>query len=328
MRPGSFPIPGSLGGAFVAASVSVHSAAAKGYPEKPIEIYCPYSPGGPADITARVIAETAAKFLGQPMVVVSKTGASGSIAAGEIVRSNPDGYKLVILTNTFFSATSKTLKLPYSPKDLVPLACFADDLLGIVVKYDSQWKTIEELLDYARKNPGKIRWGHTGRGNIQHIISLMVFKKAGVETIDVPYKGVPEMLSALLGGHLDALSAPWAALQEQVKANKARYLLVHSDQRFGALPNVPSSKEAGFPEAANLSIYWGLYAHKDTPEEIRKTLFEAFKKTAEDPGFNKTLANTGLIPKFGGPEFLKDAISKAEAITVPIYKQLGIYIEQ
>lgn len=313
---------------FVVVCVSAHLAGAMEYPTKPIEIFCPYSPGGPADITARVIAETAQKFLGQPMVVVGKTGASGTLAAGEVARSKPDGYKLVILTNTFFSATVKTMKVPFKPSDLVPIAMFAEDLLGIVVRGDSEWKTINDLLDYGKKNPGKIKWAHTGRGNIQHIMTLLVFKKAGIETIEVPYKGVPEMLSALLGGHLDALSAPYASLQDHVKANKARYLLVHSNQRSSGLPNVPSAKEAGFTETADLSVYWSLYAHKDTPKEIMKTLFDAFKKTYEDPGFQKTLVGTGLVPKFGDSDFIKAAIRKGELITEPIYKQLGLYIEQ
>jgi len=313
---------------FLVGSVLTHPATGKEYPTRPIEIYCPYSPGGPADLTSRLVADMASKFLGQPMVVVSKTGASGSIAAAELINSKPDGYKLITLTNTFFSTTVKTQQIPFNPNDITPLASFAEDRLGIAVRRDSSWKTIDDLLDYGRKNPSKIRWGHTGRGNIQHIMTLLVFKKAGVETIDVPYKGVPEMLAALLGGHLEALSAPYATLQEHVKVKKVSYLLVHSSQRYSVLPEVPCAAEAGFPEVANLAIYWGLHAHRNTPEEIKKTLFNAFKKTHEDPGFKKGVENAGLEPRFGGPEFIKEAIKKAEDIGVPVLKELGFYIEQ
>ena len=129
------------------ASVLTPRSEGKEYPARPIEIYCPYSPGGPADLLSRLVAETASKVLGQSMVVVSKTGASGSIAAADLISTKPDGYKLITLTNTFFATTVKTQKIPFNPNDIAPLANFAEDRLGIAVRGDASWKTIGELLD-------------------------------------------------------------------------------------------------------------------------------------------------------------------------------------
>jgi len=295
------------------------------FPTKPIEIICPYTPGSSMDIMSRLIADIGPKYLKQPLVVVSKPGAAGSVAAADVIASKPDGHKLVTLTNFFFATTVKTQKVPFKEEDLIPIANFMEYKLGMIVKGDSPWKTFNDVLDYAKKNPGKFRWAHTGRGITLHMNGLIVFRKAGVQTIDVPYKGSPEKLAALLGGHVDASTMVYGAVKDHVKAGKVKYLIFFSDRRYGEPSDVPSATELGFPEAAKLITYVGLYAHKDTPEDVKKILIDAFKKIHEDPEFRKGIDKIGEEPKFGGPEFLKEAIAKAEEIGVPIIKELGLY---
>lgn len=309
-------------------SVLAVSAQGKDYPVKPIEIVCPYTPGSSMDILSRLIAETAPKYLGQPVVVVNKPGAGGSIAAADVIISKPDGYKLITLTNFFFATTVKTQKVPFEPNHLVPVANFFEYKQGMIVRGDSPWKTLNELLEYGRKNPGKLKWAHTGRGITLHMCGLLIFRRAGVETIDVPYKGSPENLSALLGGHVDASSIAFGPIRDHVKTGKVRFLAFYSDRRYSDQPNVPCTDELGFPEPAKLMTLVGLYIHKDTPEETRKTLLDALRKTYEDPEFKKGFEKVGEEPRFERPKFVQEAIKKAEEVGVPIIKELGLYVEK
>ena len=314
---------------FSFSGVMVQFSYGKEFPTKPVEIYVGYTPGSTLDLTARIIADTAQKYLGQPLVVVNKPGAGGALAGMEVVKSKPDGYKIMNTTNLFFAMTTKTQKLSYNPNDLAPLATYLQNKSGLAVKGDSRWKTFNDVLEYARKNPGQLRWGHGGRGMHQHIYMLLIFRKAGVDTIDVPYKGSIDKLTALLGGHLDAAAEPCGAVKEHTKAGKIRYLVVISDQRYSDMPDVPCAAELGYPDVATkLASYFGLYAHKDTPEEIRKVLYDAFKKTCEDPEFRKRVQNLGEEVRYIGPEPTRELIKKTEEMIVPELKKLELYVEQ
>ena len=306
-------------------SILSQTAIGKEFPAKPIEIICPYPPGASMDLMSRLVAETASKYLGQPVVVINKAGAAGSIAAADVISSKPDGYKLATMASFFFGATVKTQKVPFDPDDLVPIANFMEFRFGMIVKGDSPWKTLGDLLDYARKNPGKLKWGHPGRGISIHLSALLIFKKAGLETVDIPYKGGTEVLASLLGGHLDAATSVYGFVKDHVKTGKVRYLTVYSDRRYSDLSDVPSVVELGFPEAA-IPSFIGLYTHKNTPEDIKKTLFDTFKKVYEDPEFKKAFEKIGEEPRFGGPAFMHEAIKKGGEVAVPLLKELGLYV--
>jgi tripartite-type tricarboxylate transporter receptor subunit TctC len=203
--------------------ILIQPSAGKEYPIKPIELVCPYAPGSSMDIVSRLVADLAPKYIGQPIVVVNKPGAAGSIAAADVISSKADGYKLVMLTNFFFATTVKTQKIPFDPNDLTPIVNLYEYKLGLIVKGDSPWKTLNDFLDYAKKNPGKLRCAHGGRGITLHLNALVIFKKAGVDIIEVFYKGAsPEQLSALLGGHVDAASMAYGAVKDHVKAGNIR----------------------------------------------------------------------------------------------------------
>lgn len=311
----------------LSAAATGHAAGKDAYPTKPIEIVIPYTPGATSDLLSRLVANTAPKYLGQPMVVVSKPGAGGSVAAADVVSSKPDGYKMMMTTNFFFAMTTKTQKIPFNAYDLVPVANFIEYRNGLIVKGNSPWKTLKDVLDYARKNPGSLKWSHTGRGISQHMYGLLLFRKAGVETTDVPFKGSAEMLASLLGGHTDASFMVYGAVADHVKSGQVRYLVTVGEHRYSNLPNVPCVVELGFPEVAKLPTYVGLYIHKDTPEPIKKTLVDAMKKTYDDPEFKKGLETLGEEPKYGDPEFLKASIKGSEIVALPILKEFGLLVE-
>lgn len=310
-------------GAFLATAASPLD-----YPTKPIELYCPYTAGSSLDIMARLIAEIAPTYLSQPIVVINKPGAGGSVAAAEVISANPDGYKLVIQGQGYFATTVKTQKVPFDPYDLTPLANMMAWRLGLVVRADSPWKTLSDLLDYAKKNPGQLKWSHSGRGIPPHIILLYVFKKAGVQTIDVPFKGSPEALTALLGGHVHATSIPYGTGKDQMKAGKVRFLMFYAEGRYSDQPNIPCIAELGFPDGAKLMTYAGIYIHKNTPENIKTYLMDIFKKIYDDPRFKRLPDIGGEDPKFGGPEFVRQKIKDTEEIGIPLLKEIGLWVEK
>ncbi len=302
-------------------------ARADEYPTKPVELLCPYQAGSLMDVVIRLVAEKAPKYLGQPMVVINKPGAGGSLAAAEIVSSAADGYKLATLTNIFFATTVKMQKIPFNPNDIVPIANIMEYKIGMIVKGDSPWKTFGDLLDYAKRNPGKLRWGHPGRGTSVHLDTLLILRKAGIEATEVPYKGgTLDSLPGLLGGNLDAIATPYGVISEQVRAGTVRILVVYSDRRYSDLPNVPSALELGFSDAAKLPTLMGFYAHRNTPNDVQKTLYNALKKTCEDPDFRKGFGKLGEELRFESAGFTKDAIRKCEEVGTPLLKELGLYI--
>ncbi len=319
----------SIFGILFAVGIWISNSHGKEYPIKPIELLCPYTPGSSTDIMARLVADTAQKYLGQPLVVINKPGAGGSVAAAEVISSNPDGYKLAELTTLFFGTTTKSQKVPFNPYDLVPLASFMKIKTGFTVRGNSPWKTLNDLFDYVRRNPGKLRWGHLGRGSPQHLYGVLILRKAGrVETIDIPFKGTAEQLSGLLGGHIDATVTVFGGLRDQFKTGRIRYLVTFGDHRYSDLPDVPNSTELGIPELAAFSPDVGFYVRKETPGEIKDTLIESFRKTYEDPGFKLGMEKLGEDTRFRDSRFLEEARKKSEIIGVPLLKELGLYKEQ
>lgn len=169
--------------------LSVQSVQAQGYPTKPIEIVVPWGPGVVMDIVSRLVADMGPKYLGQPIIVTNKPGGGGSIGMADVVASKPDGYKMYINNHAYFANTIYTQKLPCDPLDLVPVANLVQQRQAMAVKADSPFKTFNDLLQYGRKNPGKLKWAHLGRGMSPHQIPLLIFKKEGVSAIDAPYRG-------------------------------------------------------------------------------------------------------------------------------------------
>ena len=305
---------------------SPQSLRAQAYPTKPIEIIVPWGPGTSVDIVARMVADLSKKYLSQPMIVTNKPGATGTVGAADVIASPPEGYKLYTNGHLYFANTINTQKLPFDPHDLVPLASCVDLRQGMAVNADSPFKSFGDLLAYAKKNPGQLKWGHGGRGIAYHLTPLLIFKREGVSTIDVPYKGgTSELIPALLGGHVDMGSTIYLTMVEQARAGKVRFLMWYSDRRYKDTPNVPAITELGYPDAF-LPAYQTFFIHKNTPEHIKKILMDAFKKIYDDPAFQTAIAKINMDPRWEGPDSINESIKKSVAIVVPILKELGLYV--
>lgn len=298
----------------------------KDYPTKPIEMLISWGPGAASDLVGRLIAEVAKKHLGQPVLVINKPGAGGTVAVSELIKAKPDGYKIIYLSNNYPGTTVKTQKIPFNISHIVPLMNFVEMKQGFVLRADSPWKTFGELLDYAKRNPGKLSWSHTGRGIGPHLNGLLIFRRAGVETVDVPYSSSPDQVVSLLGGHTEAAIVPLGVVRDHIRAGKIRFVLNVSNRRYSDFPEVPCPPDLGFPD--QIASYMGVWVHKDTPEDVKEILLAAFKKTYDDPEFRKGMANFGEELRFGGSEFLKEETGKLERIGVPLLKELGLYAGQ
>lgn len=304
-----------------------HYSYGETYPTKPIEILVGYNPGATFDLVGRILADALSKPLAQSVVVINKPGASGAIAASDVVSSPPNGYKLLLAANVFFGSLTKSQKVPFDPNILMPLANFIEFKGAMLIRGDSPWHSLDDVFAYAKKNPHKLKWNHAGRGTSLHIGGLIMFKKAGVEALEVPgYKSSPELLAALLGGHVDVIMGSYGPAKDMIQSGKVRCLMTLSDRRYKDTATIPCASELGFPEFAMLSTLAGLYLHRDTPKEVVKTLSDACKKISENPELAKSIEKIGEEPRFGGPEFMKESIRKCEEASTPILKELGIYI--
>jgi tripartite-type tricarboxylate transporter receptor subunit TctC len=296
------------------------------YPTKPIELIIPWSAGGATDIIGRLFAKYASQEFGQTVVVTNKTGAGGILATSEIVKAPADGYKLLLQSISFHVIQAKTEKLPFNPSLVIPIANFTEGIQGCVVKGDSPWKSFGDMIDFGRKNPGKLTWSHAGVGIPPHMAMEVALDKAGIKAVSVPYKGTPEAMAAFLGGHVKAGSMAYSALKDQVAAGKARYLTIWRDKRFEEIPEVPCSAELGFQESAKIRSFFGIYAHRDVPKEIVNSIENVSKKVCLMPEFKNDLNRMGQPLVYLSSSELSEFISQAGAQVTPILKRLGLYV--
>lgn len=254
-----------------------------GFPNGPITLVIPWPPGGATDVSMRPLAEGVKKVLGQPVMIENRLGGGSAVGVGSIVGKKPDGY-LLSQTVASLHRNSFINKLPFDTvNDLTPIILVAGNLYGILVRPDSPFKTLKDLAEYARANPGKISYMASGVGTGGHIaMEEFAYNAGGLKFSHIPSKGDPESSAALLGGHVDCISttAGWVPL---VEAGKLRLLATYGEKRTKKFPNVPTVKELGYKTVHSSPMV--IFGPKGMPEGIVKILHDAFHKAQSDPGF-------------------------------------------
>lgn len=253
---------------------------AQAFPARPIRLICPWPAGGSTDAVMRVIAESAAKALGGQMIVENKAGASGMLGPNELVNAKPDGYTLSQLT-IGVARLPHMQKMQFDPlKDFTYIACLTGYTFGIVVRSDSPIKSIQDLVDYAKANPGKFTFGSTGNGTTPHLAVEEFAMKANIKLQHIPFKGNADGMQALLGGHVMSHSdaTGWGP---HVEAGTCRLLATYGSRRTKRWPNVPTLNELGYDTISDSPFGVGGPAGMDAA--VRTKLHDAFKKTLEDP---------------------------------------------
>jgi tripartite-type tricarboxylate transporter receptor subunit TctC len=263
-------------------------AIAAEFPTKPITLICPYPAGGSTDVITRPLAEAAGKILGQPMLVENKGGGGGAVGTGSIIGKEPDGYLLsVVVTSLHRSAHINKLAFD-TVKDVSPIIRIGGYLYGVLVKPDSKIKTLKDLIDFAKANPGQATYMASGIGTGGHIAAEEMAANAGVKFNHLPSKGDQESSAALLGGHVDFISTTsgWIPL---VEAGQLKLIATYGETRVKRFSDVPTVKELGYKVVHDSPI--GIVGPKGmTPERV-KILHDAFQKALSDPAFLKAMAS-------------------------------------
>ena len=301
--------------AFIAAATATLSAAsAQDYPARTITLVVPYAAGGPVDTVGRIFAQSLGEALKQQVVVENVAGAGGMIGSQRVAQSSPDGYRILHAGSAVLAQNQLIYKKPLvdGQKDFEMIAIFSDQARVLAVRKDFPAKDLKEFNAYAKANGGKMQYGSAGVGSGSHICPLMMDTINGTKIAHVPYRGSGPAMQDLVAGRLDFIAEQIATIVALVEAGSIRALAVLGEDRVPALPNVPTSKEQGFPELDCGS--WGaLVAPKGTPEPIVRKLADAPSQALEAPALKERFGQIGVgIPskERRSIEFLRDYLPK------------------
>jgi tripartite-type tricarboxylate transporter receptor subunit TctC len=294
------------------------------YPAKPVQLVVCYPPGGLSPVISTLFAEEAKKYSPTPLVVVYKPGAGGSIGFYSVAKSHPDGYTLLSGVAGPISVMPLIQKMDYSPADFVMVAQIVRTPLTFAVKTDAPWKSLTELVAYAKKNPGAVMVGNSGTNTSMHLHVIRFEKTAGIKVTHVPFKGAADSMAAVAGGHL-SVAARWPGEAEPlVDAGKVRVLTVFAPSRSKYYPNVPTSREEGLGMEA--AIWVTLMAPKGTPKPILNFWEKIIEKTTRDPAFIEKAEKLKMNIEFkGSEEFTKDLRKEIQDFG-EIIRELGLKV--
>jgi tripartite-type tricarboxylate transporter receptor subunit TctC len=275
------------------------------FPDRAITVLVPFAPGGIADITARAVGEHMARSLGQPVVIENKPSAGSIVASQAVATARPDGHTLLLMSNGNAVSVGLFKKLPYDPqKDFAPISTLGFFDLGIFVAANSRFANLKALLDFVRANPGKLNVGTIAPGSTQHLSAKLFETVAGIDTLVVPYKGSPAVLTALRAGEIDVAFEIAGPMVPQVQAGAVRALAVSSDQRNPALPEVPTAAQAGLA-GYEVASWNALAAPAGTPPEVMAVLGRAVREAVASAAVRVRLGKLGMRVQGSSPAELQ-----------------------
>lgn len=254
-------------------------AAEEEYPKRLVQIVSGYTPGG-QDLTVMPLTDRLPGYLGQPVAFVFKPGASGAVAGSFVAKAKPDGYTLLLSGLSTMIITPLTKKVDYTLDDFVPIICFAVSPVILAVKADSPWKTVKDIVEAAKKSPGKITFSTAGVLDSNHFPMIQFSEHARINIVHVPAAGTQPALAAALGGHVNMVASTMAGISPHLRSGLLRGIAVFDNERLKEFHNVPTMPESGYPIV--FSTWYGLFAPKGTPAGVIKTFYAASKKVVED----------------------------------------------
>ncbi|HEU4645604.1 MAG TPA: tripartite tricarboxylate transporter substrate binding protein [Burkholderiales bacterium] len=309
--------------AFAVLLCAAAAAAAQSYPTRPVRLIVGFPPGGGVDINARILQPKLAEFLGQPVVVENKPGASTNIANDFVARSAPDGYTLLINTATIAINMSLFRNLPFDTlRDFAPVSMFSESPNVLVVNAKLAAGNVQDLVALARKSPGKLNYSSAGVGTTQHLAAELFKLRTGTYIVHIPYKGSAPSLTALIAGEVDLSFANVTAIQGHVKSGRLRALATAAAQRDPQLPDVPTTKEAGV-EGVEVSVWYGVLAPAKTPPEIVQKVADGIIRATRDPEVRKRMLEQGANPVGSTPEEFSKTLREEVARWAEVVKVSG-----
>ena len=281
-------------------------AAAQAFPSKPLKLIVPNAAGGGADLTARTVGQKIAETLGQSVVIDNRPGAGGVVAGDMVARAPADGYTLLLVSSGTAVSASLFQSLPFDTlKDFMPVSMLATFDLALVVAEGGRFKTLGELVAYAKANPGKLNIGTPQIGTTQNLAAELFKATAGIDAQIVPFNGTPPVITALRGGQLDAMVDILGPLMTQITSKALRPLAVLGDKRAPQLPNVPAVRESGGTLAGFNAASWnGLAVPAGTPKEVVARLNKDINAALAQPEIKKRLLDLNLVAQGSTPEQL------------------------
>ena len=299
-------------------------AAAQGWPARSVRLIVPFPPGGSTDVAARALADKLSAGLGQQAVVENRGGAGGALGAGEVARAAPDGYTVLFAANAVSILHLAVKNLPYDTlRDFVAVTQATTQPNTFAVHPSVPASSIQELVAYAKANPGKLSYGHSGAGGSQHLTGELLKKMAGIDMVGIPYKGGGQLITDLVGGQIQVGIAGTTPFIPHHRAGRIKILALTALERFPPLPEFPTVVEAGYPGFES-SQWLGLLVPRGTPQQAITRLHDETVKALKLPDVNERLVKAGLQPVGNTPEQFTKVIRDEIEQFGKLAKELGV----
>ena len=298
-------------------------APAASFPERDITLVVPWAAGGGTDTLARTLVKNGKKYFGVNINVVNRVGGTGMVGMDSVVKAKPDGYNVAVVT--FNLSTYRLLgqsELTYRDFDLIALLNRSP--AGLSVKSDSQFKTMNDLIEYAKANPGVVTVGHSGPAGAWHLAAAAIAQKYGLKFTFVPFDGAAPTRTALVGGHITMCASGMDEMLQFYQTKQARFLAAVTPSRNPFFPDVPTLAEAGYPLEGYIYDWRGLGTTKGTPPEVLKVLRDGFQKAAEDPEYIALMDKVTLPRTYLDSEKFQEFLIGMEKSLEPTLDQLGL----
>jgi len=309
--------------AVMIATASVMAQSPAQWPTRRVQVIVPFSPGSATDLVPRTVFDSVSARVGQPIIIENRAGGGGAPGVTAVTKAEPDGYTILVNSNSLVTAPA-IQHMPYDPvRDLAGITPLGSVPLVLVIAPDKGIKTLKELVARAKANPGAINYAAAGIGTPPHLTAERFRLAAGFQGQLVPFKGAPEALTEVLAGRVDFYFSPITPAMAFIREGKLLALAVSSTKRASALPDVPTTVEAGFPNS-DFDFWIGALVPKKTPREIVARIHDATVQGLEDPAVKDKLAQLGVEPMIMAPQDFDARIAREAPIALDLAKAAGI----
>src|SRR5436190_296003 len=313
-----------IGLALVALATTAQQASAQDYPNKPVHVIISFTPGSSTDIVGRIVLQKLSEIWGQPVIPENRSGAGGSIGTNVVAKAAPDGYTLLVDSNAHTVTPSIYAKLPYdTAKDFIDIAPLTSQPNVLIVNAGSPYKNVMDIVNAAKAKPGSINWGHAGIGSGTHLNTEKFVDAAKINVTQVPFKGTPEVIQAMLSGSVDCYWAPISAAIPHIKGGRVRPLAVSTAKRNGQLPDVPTTGEAGV-KGADAPLWFAVWGPAGIPAGIVNKISADTRKALKDPAVRDRLVGLGNDTMDMSPEEFKIFVRSEVREYARVVKAAGI----
>jgi tripartite-type tricarboxylate transporter receptor subunit TctC len=311
---------------YVATALAILTSGAvqaqEAYPARPIQVIVPATPGGPADTAIRMIEARMSTALGTPLVLVNRPGASGIVGMSAVVTAAPDGYVIGAGVNSIFTVVHISgSSVPFTLDNFSVIGNYATDVSVLAVHADAPWQTFQELIDYARKNPGKLTYGSAGIGTVSSLSMESIKNAFKLDITAVPFPGGAQLTVAVLGKHVDVGMVPHSTGAALLREKKLRPLVTTAPKRLAPLADVPAISEVGL-SAKGFNLVLGLFAPKGTPDSAMKVLVKALEETMKDPAIEAKFESIGLFTQYENPALAHQRLTNEYKDVLEVGQQL------